>query len=575
MTAKKTFKFGALEIEAAAYGSQGSAILGIRDSGKTSTAMALAEKLMESGIPFVAFDAIGVWSSLQIPGKGRGYPVVVAGGKSGNLPLTVAGAPEIMRAAMRSGVSLVIDLFDINLTKADWKRIVTSCVKVLLHENNQHGLRHVFIEEAAEFAPQRVGPDSGHVYAVMEQLARMGGNSRLGYTLINQRGEEVSKAVLELCDNLLLHRQKGRNSLTALSKWLDVGAVKEFKAIIDTLPTLPQGECWAWMEGSDKPVHIKVPAKNSAYPNRRAVHGAGAVKSKAAVDVGSFVKQMKGSLLSIDLEAKENDPAILKKRIKELEAQLKGKSPSAAAIDIEKIRKNGYDIGFADGASQERGAHADRLKQMAHDYLGKKPLPKPFAKPSSLAWSKNPITISAPVPLKTGDKITGAHGNRLSTHIASQGTYSAPQQRVINSLIFWRDFGHEIPTREQVAVVARYKPTSGGFGNLLSELKTNGAIEYPETGRIKLLSNEPASNMDAEKAASMLRGILSAPQNKVLDAFTTDQSYTRDAIADASGYQRTSGGFGNLLSELSTLGVIEKAGTGMVKIAPWVWEILS
>jgi hypothetical protein len=71
----------------------------------------------------------------------------------------------------------------------------------------------------------------------------MGGNARLGYTLINQRAEEVNKAVLELCDCLFLHRQKGRNSLTALSKWLDIGDVQASKEIIRSLPKLPQGEC--------------------------------------------------------------------------------------------------------------------------------------------------------------------------------------------------------------------------------------------------------------------------------------------------------------------------------------------
>jgi hypothetical protein len=36
--------------------------------------------------------------------------VVVASGKEPDLPLRVTGAPEIVRAAMRNGASLVIDL---------------------------------------------------------------------------------------------------------------------------------------------------------------------------------------------------------------------------------------------------------------------------------------------------------------------------------------------------------------------------------------------------------------------------------------------------------------------------------
>lgn len=164
--------------EATTYASQGNALLGIRDSGKTVTAEGLAERLMDGGIPITVIDPIGRWRFLRVPGKGKGYPVVVAGGADGDLPLTPQNAESLIRAAMQN-------------------------------------------EEAAEFAPQRVAPGQGQVYAEIEKLARMGGNALLGYTLINQRAEEVNKAVLELCDTLILHRQKGRNSLTALSKLVD------------------------------------------------------------------------------------------------------------------------------------------------------------------------------------------------------------------------------------------------------------------------------------------------------------------------------------------------------------------
>lgn len=283
--------------DAQTVASQGNAVLGIRDSGKSYTAAVLSERFFEAGIPSVWFDPIGKSRFLRVPGKGRGYPFVVAGGMAGDLPLTVESAPEIMRAAMESGVSLVIDLYDMEISKADWRRIVASCVRVLLYENGRHGLRHIFIEEAAEFAPQRPAPDQGVVYAEMEKLARMGGNARLGYTLINQRSEEVSKAVLELCDNLFLHRQKGRNSLNALGKWLDLGDVQPgSREIIKSLPTLPQGECWAWVAGSNRPVHMKVPEKNSFEPDRRAMRGEVVAADRPAVDVNEFVTTMRALL---------------------------------------------------------------------------------------------------------------------------------------------------------------------------------------------------------------------------------------------------------------------------------------
>src|SRR3990167_8196308 len=157
-----------INIDEIEYASQGNAILGIKDSGKTYTATFIAEQLMDAKIPIIAFDPIGVWRYLKVGRDGhKGYPIVVAG-DGVDLPLTPESAPDIVRSAMRENVSLVIDLYSMALSKADWKKIVASCTRLLLYENKDYGLRHVFVEEASEFIPQRVRPDEGIVYSEME-----------------------------------------------------------------------------------------------------------------------------------------------------------------------------------------------------------------------------------------------------------------------------------------------------------------------------------------------------------------------------------------------------------------------
>ncbi len=291
-----TFPFGPLQIDPVEFASHGNAVLGIRGSGKTYTATSLAEHLFDAGVPFFAFDPIGVWRYLRVPGAGKGYPVVVAGGQAADLPLTVEGAAELTRAAMQGGVSLVFDLFDMNLSKGDWRKIVTAAVRTMLHENHGHGLRHVFLEEAAEFIPQK--PHDFIVYAELEKLARMGGNVRLGYTLINQRSQEVSKAILELCENVFLHRQRGKNALENMDKWLAVAEAPDRKKIRTSLPDLPQGQCWAWLGGDEPqpPTLIKVPAKNSLHPDRRVMRGDVMAQKAAPVDVAEFIARMQGRL---------------------------------------------------------------------------------------------------------------------------------------------------------------------------------------------------------------------------------------------------------------------------------------
>lgn len=291
-----TLEIGKVDLRRMAV--EGNAVLGIRNSGKTVTAKLLAHGMHAAGIPFIAYDPIGMWRWLRVPGRGNGIPIVVAGGQNPDLPLTVDNCTTIVEAAMREGVSLVLDLYDINLSKADWRRIVAQTVRLLLHENNRYGLRHVFLEEAAEFCPQQVR--DGVVYAEIEKLARMGGNAKVGITLINQRAQEVNKAVLDLCDNLFIHRQRGRHAIESLSKWFDFLDKDMAKEITASLPSLPTGHCWTWFAGQDAARLVKVPMIPSHHPDRNE-HG-GVELEKSPIMPGGITEFIDGMLKKLETE---------------------------------------------------------------------------------------------------------------------------------------------------------------------------------------------------------------------------------------------------------------------------------
>lgn len=568
----KMFSFGQVKIDPQAYGSQGSAVLGIRDSGKSYTATALAEKLFEAGIPFIAFDPIGLWRFMRIPGSGKGYPIVVAGGQEGDLPLTVTGAPEIVRAAMHNGVSLVIDLYDINLSKADWKRIVTACVKVLLHENGKHGLRHIFLEEAAEFAPQRVGPEAGQVYAEIEKLARMGGNARLGYTLINQRAEEVNKAVLELCDNLFLHRQKGRNSLTALSKWLDVGNVKDHKKIIESISTLDTGKCWAWMAGQEEAHLVSVPKKNSYHPDRRVMRGDKDIKQKSAVDVGSFITSMKESLVEVEEEAAANDPIKLKRRISELERELQKKAGTGAADmkSIEAAREAGYRQGKIDGYGEGMTETTKHLHEKMRETFDKFMEKEAQANAVIKHWKKrsdrpaqNVLPPLTPTSLPKGE-----------LKITSPDDLTGPQRRILESLAFWKSVGHDQPTRAQVAVVAGYSPNGSAFKSPLAGLSSSGLVSYPSTGLIQLTGYKTDSYMTVDQAREHILSVLTGPQRKIIESSDWFAPVDKEQLAGNANYSADGSAFKSPLAGLCSLKILYRPSKGVLAMSDWAKEIL-
>lgn len=566
---KTTIHLGSLRIPITDFASQGNAILGIRDSGKSYTATYLAEQLLDVGIPFVAFDPVGIWRFLRVAGKGHAYPVVVAGGRNGDLPLTPQSAPEIVRAAMKENLPLILDLYSMQLSKADWKRIVESSVRLLLYENGDYGLRHIFLEEAAEFAPQRIGPDQGAVYAEIEKLARMGGNALLGYTLINQRAEEVNKAVLELCDCLFLHRQKGRNSLTALSKWLDIGDVAEARPILKSLPTLPQGECWVWPAGSDTPVRVKVPVKNTAHPDRRALSQATAQgKGWDALDVSAFVSQMSAALEQHLAAARENDPAELRRRIAELQKQLKQAQSAAPAPVVERV-----EVPVVTDDQIQRIEHLTNqlaaLDQSLRDSIN--PLSKAvldayspiidnlrayrqaLARPAGAAV---PVALRAPQPRATQPSAPG-------------GELPSGARRMLQTLAQ----RHPLKlTRSQLGTLAGFTPSGGTFSNYFSNLKRLGYIvergsdvEMTQAGLDYIGADVPPAPSSLDEELVLWKKRLPAGAAKMLDLLVAAYpgTMTRQELGEQAGFAASGGTFGNYLGLLRRNGLVAVQGANV------------
>lgn len=575
-------KLGSLKIDPIQYGSQGNAILGIRDSGKTYTATFMAEQLFDAGIPFVVFDPIGVWRFLRVPGQrqgGRGYPVVVAGGQEGDLPLTVAGAPEIVRAAMHNGVSLVIDLFDMKLSKADWRRIVMACVRVLLHENQRHGLRHVFIEEAAEFVPQKVL--DGAVYAEIEKLARMGGNARLGYTLINQRSQEVAKAVLELCENMFLHRQRGKNALDSLDKWLAIAGAAEQREIISSLPSLPQGACWVWLGGDEPrpPALVHIPPKHSLHPDRRVMRGDTIVKAKNAVDVGKFVDGMKAALPALEQTMKDNDVPTLRKRITELEAAAKKPAAATPAIDkaaLEAAEALAFEKGVkaarreAEKQAQEQIRSAlDSVDQLVAQLSG-------IVKERLKAVTAEKVKLGAieftPAPRPATQRSIPAAAPRRSAPVPNPTNGEVPalkaERKPLGALVAVYPAGM---TEAQWAVAAGLKRKGGTWGTYLSRLRTAGCIEKQgeeffatELGVAAAGDSVQVLPPPGPELVAFWKGKISGV-GPMLDALAAHypNAMTREDLATVINLAAGGGTFGTYVSRLRSPGLIEVDGQNL------------
>lgn len=298
------------------------AVIGIRGSGKTTTVKRIAEQMCKTGLPWIAFDPVGVWWGLRAnkDGSPSNLPVVVFGGKHGDIPIGRGDGKLVARAVVRENVCAVIDVF--RESKAFWRTFLADlCLELMELEPEEP--RHVFIEEAPEFVPQRGRTDlTARTKEAVERLVRLGRNQGYGATLISQRSATVDKDVLSQCENLIAMRSTGKHDRKALQEWVEEKG-DEDAAALDGLSKLQAGEAYfwspAWLQRFDR---VKIHEAETFHPGRTRRVGAAKAKAVNLGDVGDFVDRLRGQL---ELAAVESEGAKPKHR---------GKSKAPASAEL-------------------------------------------------------------------------------------------------------------------------------------------------------------------------------------------------------------------------------------------------
>jgi hypothetical protein len=267
------------------------AVLAKRGAGKTYTASVLAEEFAKNNIPFVVFDPIDVWWGLRLAadGKGKGLPVVVFGLEHADIPLTRDMGKEIARAVVDANISCIISTF--GMPKVAQRQLIADFAEELLNINNTP--RHVFIEEAHEFVPQRVFGAMGKVFAAVEALVVMGRNRGIGVTLINQRAATINKDVLTQLDTLLAFRNVAPQDRKALKEWVEHHSAEgDFEAFMKSLPSLPTGEGWLWSpEFMGRFERITIRKRETFHPDREKLGQNFVMPALNHTDIQSFIEQ--------------------------------------------------------------------------------------------------------------------------------------------------------------------------------------------------------------------------------------------------------------------------------------------
>lgn len=564
------------------------AFLGGTGSGKTSGAKSgIVERALDAGERVLVIDPTSAWWGLRLgrDGKSKGFPIYIFGGDHGDYPLRARDAGTLADAFATATDSAIFDTSLMTVTERT--QFFTEFAEAIRRKNR--GPLKVVIDEAHLFMPQagaKVGGGVPNMLHAGNNLVSLGRSRGLRITLISQRPAKLHKDSLTQVQTLVAMRLMAPQDRKAVADWIeDQADASKGKEIIASLPNLKPGEAWVWAPLANSLERVQFPIPRTFDSSRAPDIADGKGPSLAPINMDA----LKGRLATVEAETKANDPKALKAEVARLTRELAAKPQPFAPV--EKINTAALEAAaFAQGweACWPKAYIAGHLRGIKGTINGIREVTDAIVKegPQSHVPPAPPPPKKAPtannLPRNITENITASLTSPVHrapsvprTPAASNGHdhLSAPQRRVLASLGFWKSIGHDAPTRPQVAAVAGYSPSSGGFNNLIGGLNTAGLIAIPMQGRVALATDYGALSPD--EAREKMLDVLSGPQRKLVDAaLQSTDAISRDALGEATGYSASSGGFNNLIGSLSTLGIFTKPVPGHVALSDWAREVL-
>lgn len=535
--------------------SQHIAILGKTGSGKTYAAKGVVEGLLDSEVRVCIIDPTGAWHGLRSSssGKSAGFPVVIFGGTHADLPLGAAHGEALAEIIGTSSTPAIIDTSQMKV--GERTRFFADFADALVRKNR--GPLHLIIDEAHLFAPQgKVNdPQSGAMLHAANNLVSLGRSRGLRIMLITQRPAKLHKDSLTQVETLVAMRLIAPQDRKAVEEWIKDNADQEKgREIITSLATLKTGQAWIWAPEIGVLERVSFP-KIRTFDSSKAPDDAGDGKGPVLAPIDK--EAIASKLQTVAADALANDPARLKARIRELEAQHKRNGAAAAPVDTAAIEERGYQRGLNVGREELR-----QLRQsMRTNVLAA--VENAFKQEPAIQALAAPIRTRAPIPQKRAAPVVTQASDELS----------GPEQRIVDG-IAWLEAttGKEEQEQTAVAFMANYTYGAGSFNNPKGSLNVKGLVQYVPGNRIKLtdagraLARVPDAVLTAEELHRRVLDRLPGPEQRLLKPLL--ESYPEPMggpdLAAAAGYQFGAGSFNNPRGRLKTLGLVQYVGGGQV-----------
>lgn len=593
-------------------------IVGKRGSGKSNTAARFVEQLHHARLPFVVLDPVDTWWGLKAGRDGgKGLDVYVFGGRKQDLPLNATDGALIADVLCEHRVSMVLSVK--HLSGRERSKFMVAFAQTLFQKWSG-GQVHVVLEEAHELAPQMSGgrgqqeDGDAAMLGAFKRLWKLGRASGIGGTAITQRPASLSKDITTQSEILIAHRTIGPQDVKAVGEWVKYHG--EQLGILAELPTLPTGEAFVWApefpEGKAIGLQRTIVQLRETYDSASTPKvGEQRIEPKelAAVDLD----RLRAKMATTIERAKADDPKELRKQLAEkdrqiraLEANVKTSSTSLQTkaelvlteADLQRLSDLVHLLKTTRGelanhaqatvsnlinrlrdfpveAEQRAIEHEQRASAVVADRLEKAGFQRILEKLER-------VTVTPSVPPRQPN---GEPGMPTGT---GRVTQDVPPRQVGRSSDGARPAGAMPgPQRGPLVVLANNprgceigklallsgKHISGGFKNILAELRSQGWMVGENTGVMTITPDgiKALGQFDALPTGDALGEYwlnnprLSAPARELLrELLKRREGYDIATLAQRVN-KVVSGGFKNLLAELRTAGVVVGRNTEIMR----------
>jgi uncharacterized protein len=542
-------------------------IIGVRGSGKTSTAGVVVEEAIAAGVPCAITDPTGAWFGLKssADGKSAGLPVYVFGGEHADVPLEPDSGKIVARFVVEKRVPVVLDVS--LMTKGQRIHFVGEFHEEVYHRNRDPLL--IVIDETAQFVPQQsrnqMTPQLGACIGAIDDIVSLGRRRGLGCILIGQRPARINKDVLTQVHTLIAMQITSPQDRKAVNEWVQEqhGSDEQAHEFLKSLTTLKVGEGFVW-----SPTMLGV-FERVRFRNRHTFDSSATPKvGQKVIQPKAFAEIDLSALTSEIAAAKEraeaDDPKRLRAKIRDLEEQLEQK-PDAPPEVIEKYILQGRELEAARSFGDHMATLGEKMTREFNEAL--RPVLNEFQKASADVARQLSLLTSESATVRTiaREKITPVRTSPDRVGTSSNGATSTltKAERLILTVLAQYPSGR---TAVQIAILTGYAVNGGGFRNALGSLNSKGYIVRGNNITISDAGLKALGPFDLLPTGRALLDYWLGELNKAesLSLRAIAEAYPRrisvEAVAAAAGYESKGGGFRNALGKLRTLQLIEGRG---------------